>query len=143
MRITRSNFFQNLPQILKELSESHCVALDFELSGICHNELLQNFGSDSYQLRYWKIKENIKHLLPLQVGLCGYKIIDKNTIETFPYGFYLFPNPFSPILDMNFKMEVFCCLNFSTKKKLKKNYEYFFTKKGIKHSVFDETWIRF
>lgn len=105
MILSRSNFFEKLPSILDSLSKSHFIAFDFEMSGLCSDEKYRNLGSDSQQQRYWKLKESIKSFLPLQIGLYGMRIKNINEIETYPYGFYLFPNVLNENSDFNFKME--------------------------------------
>lgn len=91
MKISKLNFKHLYPQINKTLIESNLVSIDFEFSGTTMRRELVNTRFDDTNFRYFKLKENIKNFLPLQVGLCGLKVQNSNTINLFPMNFYIFP----------------------------------------------------
>ncbi len=94
MKITKLNYKYLYPQIKSSLSNSNFIALDFEFSGTSLKKELVNTRYDDINLRYYKLKENIKSFLPLQAGICGVKINDtiSTNIELQPMNFYIFPD---------------------------------------------------
>lgn len=78
MNITKLNFAETVPFMKKVLRQSDFVAIDFEMTGILASPLLRNSNLDSMQFRYWKIKENTKRFLPIQMGICGFSLADPN-----------------------------------------------------------------
>jgi hypothetical protein len=90
MNITKLNFKYLYPKILHTVKNCNFVALDLEFSGITLTKELINSRQDDIELRYFKIKENIKNFIPLQLGLCGLKVKEQN-IKLYPMNFYIFP----------------------------------------------------
>ncbi|CAD8122816.1 unnamed protein product [Paramecium sonneborni] len=56
-------------------------------------------------MRYWKIKENVRRFLPVQMGLCTFKEQpNSNTIIAHPFNFYIFPYGVDGYLDKQFQL---------------------------------------
>jgi hypothetical protein len=91
MKITKLNFKYLYPKISKVLAECDFVSFDLEFSGTSSKKELVNTRFDDVNFRYFKLKENTKNFLPLQVGLCGMKI-NSGKISLFPMNFYIFPH---------------------------------------------------
>jgi hypothetical protein len=91
MKISKLNFKHLYPQINKTLIDSNFISMDFEFSGTTMRRELVNTRFDDPHFRYFKLKENIKNFIPLQIGLCGLKVQNSNTVNLFPMNFYIFP----------------------------------------------------
>ncbi|CAD8123894.1 unnamed protein product [Paramecium sonneborni] len=105
MNLTRYNYLQNLAFIQKSIKEANYVALDFEFTGVLASSLLRNSLLDSFQMRYWKVKENVRRFLPIQMGLCTFKEqLNSNSIIAHPFNFYIFPYGVDGYLDKQFQL---------------------------------------
>lgn len=60
MNITKYNFKRQLPFIKQCIEKSDFIAVDFEFSGIVHDENLKNAPEDCMEVIYWKSKSNGK-----------------------------------------------------------------------------------
>eukprot|EP00347_Sterkiella_histriomuscorum_P011289 403373024 len=94
MNITRYNFRQQLPGILKNLQEADFIAIDFEFSGLLQNQQNANQASDTIAQRYWKNKESVRKFMPIQMGICAFKYThdSKKTLTCFPYNLNIMPS---------------------------------------------------
>jgi hypothetical protein len=90
MNITKLNFKYLYPRVLQTIKNSNFISLDLEFSGITLTKELINSRQDDNELRYFKIKENIKNFIPLQLGMCGVKCKDTH-VKLYPMNFYIFP----------------------------------------------------
>ncbi|XP_076253340.1 pre-piRNA 3'-exonuclease trimmer-like isoform X2 [Rhynchophorus ferrugineus] len=76
--VNATNFKTLYPEIEKTLKESKFIGLDIEFSGL--NPLKEYTSSlfDTPAERYQKLKENVKSIIPLQIGLTAF-IFDSKT----------------------------------------------------------------
>lgn len=87
MEVTRASFHTDLPRLLSDITESCCVALDLEFSGIfsrLNRTAPANGSSDggrSLQSRYEEVKEAAEKYQILQVGLTFIKEDAENGLE--------------------------------------------------------------
>ena len=90
MNVTKLNFKHVYPKIFDVLKNCDYISLDLEFSGTRVNKNLINTKYDSEELRFFKIQENIKKFTPLQLGLCGFKLL-QSSVQFYPMNFYIFP----------------------------------------------------
>mmetsp|Transcript_32691 Transcript_32691/g.56868 ORF Transcript_32691/g.56868 Transcript_32691/m.56868 type:complete len:475 (+) Transcript_32691:2829-4253(+) len=103
MEVTRLNFLKLMPQILEDIQSSTFVAYDMEHTGIYADKRLQNTAMDTLLHRYMKIRESIRVLYPLQVGIVTFHN-HGNRFEARPYSFYLYPRS-KPNLERTFLIQ--------------------------------------
>jgi len=72
------------------------------MTGVNAHSLLRNSNLDSMQLRYWKVKENTKRFLPIQMGICSFEITPERNILAYPFNFYIYPLPIEESVDKRF-----------------------------------------
>ena len=97
MEVTKTSFYPLLLDILTDISESHFVALDLELSGVPSKGLRHGDarGRPSLQQRYVETKEAAERYQILQIGLtCVTENVENGKYVCKPYNFEL-----SPVVD--------------------------------------------
>lgn len=98
MDVTKTSFYPLLLDILNDISESHFVAFDLELSGVPVKQAAANkrVGRPSLQERYQEVKEAADKYSILQLGLtCVREDVDTGQYVVRPYNFEL-----SPLIDV-------------------------------------------
>jgi poly(A)-specific ribonuclease len=73
MDVTKENFFEILPKILKSISECDFLALDLEMTGLTSGKMERQKPWDSPQQRYTKVRDGAMAVCPTQFGLCTFK----------------------------------------------------------------------
>jgi hypothetical protein len=90
MNITKLNFKYLCPKISNILKRCDHLSIDLEFSGISSHKELINSRHDDNELRYFKIKQNIKNFIPLQLGLCAMEN-KREKVILHPMNFFIFP----------------------------------------------------
>ncbi|RPB13962.1 ribonuclease CAF1 [Morchella conica CCBAS932] len=93
MNISRSNFADNLPEIVDQINKSYFVTFDLELSGIHTGSKNSVQGRrQTLQERYKEIKEAAERFQVIQFGICIVSV-DKNENKYIlrPYNFNVSP----------------------------------------------------
>lgn len=103
MDIDRVSFYPRLVDILEDISQSHFVAFDLELSGVPtkQSRIGQEPGRPSLQRRYEEIKAAAEKYQILQIGLtCVREDLDSGKYICKPYNFEISPLVDEPGLDV-------------------------------------------
>ena len=69
MNISRHTYYTKLPSLISAIKWADFIAFDFEFSGLYWNRALINSIVDTYEFRYWKMKQSASKFAPLQIGL--------------------------------------------------------------------------
>ncbi|KAK2745374.1 hypothetical protein FQN57_003717 [Myotisia sp. PD_48] len=105
MELTKTSFGRLLPQILEDLCLCHCLAFDFEFSGIFNRKLrpvsTDSSGGLTLQKRYEEVKGAAEQYQILQVGIT---FIMEDT-ETGSYSFRPYNIPLNPVMDSKLDIE--------------------------------------
>ena len=91
MELTKNNYYDIEPTILKDIEESNFIALDLELSGLIQNKFKIY---DSPEENFIKSKYNAENFRIIQLGICPF-IKDKSNEKEYivkPYNIYVFPS---------------------------------------------------
>lgn len=93
MDIDKVSFYPLLLDILSDISEAHCVAIDLELSGVCSKDSWgKESGKPTLQERYLETKEAAERYQILQIGLtCIDQDAETGKYTLKPYNFDLCP----------------------------------------------------
>ena len=94
MEVNKTSFYPLLLDIITDISESHFVAIDLELSGVPSKGAKSSSGPGrpSLQERYLEIKEAAERYQILQIGLtCVQQDIENAKYVLKPYNFELSP----------------------------------------------------
>ena len=91
MELTRDNYYDIEPIILKDIEESDFIALDLELSGLIQNKFKIY---DTPEENFLKSKNNADNFRIIQLGISCF-IKNKNNDKEYiakPYNIYVFPS---------------------------------------------------
>ena len=88
MLVNKDNFVSLLPDIERDIQQSHLVAIDYEFTGLSTKaeriDLL-----DTPQARFTKLRSSVMTFQPCQVGICCF-ILKDGVVVAKPYTFYVF-----------------------------------------------------
>lgn len=94
MEVTKDNFNDELPAILKSIEKAAFVSIDGEFTGLS-NENIKNSALDTQAERYLKNRDTASKFLLVQFGLCAFHYDEKNgKFSSEAFNFYVFPRPF-------------------------------------------------
>ena len=91
MELTRDNYYDIEPNILKDIEESHFIAIDLELSGLIQKKFKIY---DSPEENFLKSKYNAENFRIIQFGITPFikSINNKKDYVAKPYNIYIFPS---------------------------------------------------
>ncbi|CAF1641085.1 unnamed protein product, partial [Adineta ricciae] len=103
MDVNRDNFYDVLPQVLRDINEADYVAIDGEFSGILSFDKMNYF--DTPAERYKRHYECDRHYMMIQAGLAMIRCTnhEENRYTLKAYNFYLFPENESDAFDFRSK----------------------------------------
>ncbi|CAF1372500.1 unnamed protein product [Adineta steineri] len=103
MDVNRDNFYDVLPEILKDINDADYVAMDGEFTGILPFDKMNYF--DTPTERYKRHYDCDRHYLMIQVGLAMVRCLnpEENRYSLKAYNFYLFPENESDAFDFRSK----------------------------------------
>ncbi|XP_038059141.1 poly(A)-specific ribonuclease PNLDC1-like [Patiria miniata] len=90
--VTRHNFEELLPEILRNIERSDFIAIDTEFTGLHFQSDSHNSLFDTPQDRYSKLRQTASQFTVCQLGLSAFiKSSSQNKYSAHTYNFYLFP----------------------------------------------------
>ena len=91
MELTKDNYYDYEPQILKDIEECDFIAFDLEFSGLIQNKSKIYDSPEEY---FTKLKYNAENFRIIQLGITIFKKSEENNKEYIakPYCIYVFPS---------------------------------------------------
>lgn len=90
MEVTKSNFYQLIPEIKEAIEKCDFISIDCELTGL--NTVNDINAFDTQKQYYEKVRKSSKNFLIIQYGLCMFRYDhDTKTYKQASYNFYIFP----------------------------------------------------
>ncbi|XP_017768590.1 PREDICTED: poly(A)-specific ribonuclease PARN-like [Nicrophorus vespilloides] len=92
MEITKSTYFEKLPEVKAAIDASTFIAIDCELTGI--NTTSEINAYDTPKQYFEKVHKNSKDFLVIQFGICTFTYCEKSkSFQQQAFNFYIFPRP--------------------------------------------------
>jgi poly(A)-specific ribonuclease len=91
MNVTKDNFEQLLPQVIKDIKACDFIGIDCEFTGLVKDRRDRIDIMDSAADRFQKVSSSVRSFLPIQVGICTFQYKPDGFYEAKPYNFYVFP----------------------------------------------------